>query len=162
MPILIGDLYKTTQRLEAIFVGRPFTPDGHLVGSIGEVVAQYIYDLKLTTPSFEQCDATTNDGRTVQIKLTGRKGKAFGFRWANSRPCAPPDLLIALKLTEAGFVEIYNGKFPRALLEGRRDSSNGQLSITIAKLRELNPGDLPERNSFKEFNKLFVQEVKSE
>lgn len=42
IPALIGDLLKTTQRLNSLFEGRPFTPDGHLVGSIGEVVAEYI------------------------------------------------------------------------------------------------------------------------
>ncbi len=44
IPALIGDVLKTTQRLNSLFEGRPFTPDGHLVGSIGEVVAEYIYD----------------------------------------------------------------------------------------------------------------------
>ena len=32
-------LYEASEGLEGIFVGRKFTLDGHLVGSIGEVVA---------------------------------------------------------------------------------------------------------------------------
>ena len=77
VPALIGDLLKTTQRLNTLFEGRPFTPDGHLVGSIREVVAEYIYDLKLQRASTPQVDAHTADGRSVQIKLTGAKGEVF-------------------------------------------------------------------------------------
>ncbi len=37
MPALIRQLYRVVAQLEAEF-GRKFTPDGHLVGSIGEVI----------------------------------------------------------------------------------------------------------------------------
>ncbi len=79
VPRLIADLYKVTRRLEKLFDGRPFTPDGHLVGSIGEVVAKFIYDLHLETCSTPQIDARTRDRSTVQIKLTGSVGKSYGF-----------------------------------------------------------------------------------
>ena len=36
---LLGDLYRIVDRLEGLFPGRKFTPDGHLVGSIGEAHA---------------------------------------------------------------------------------------------------------------------------
>ena len=39
VPRLIGRLYDIVDRLEELFPGRKFTPDGHLVGSIGEVIA---------------------------------------------------------------------------------------------------------------------------
>lgn len=38
---LIRQLYRVVSDLETEFQGRKFTPDGHLVGSIGEVVASY-------------------------------------------------------------------------------------------------------------------------
>jgi len=44
VPALIGDLLKTTQRLNTLFEGRPFTRTGIWWASIGEVVAEYIYD----------------------------------------------------------------------------------------------------------------------
>ncbi len=159
VPDLIAELYKITIRLEEIFTGRRFTPDGHLVGSIGEVVAEYIYGLRLANSSTAQFDANTTDGRSAQIKLTGKKGSSYGFRWSNLRPPSPPDLLIALKLTQNGFVEIYNGPFPNGLLVGRNDSSNGQLSIAVSKLQPKNPKLLTEINSLCEFNKLFVSKV---
>jgi hypothetical protein len=43
IPELIGQLFKTVRALNEIFPDRPFTPDGHLVGSIGEVVAAETY-----------------------------------------------------------------------------------------------------------------------
>jgi hypothetical protein len=155
VPALIGDLLKTTQRLNILFEGRPFTPDGHLVGSIGEVVAEYIFDLKLQPTGTPQVDAHTPDGRSVQIKLTGGK-RSFGLRWSSKLKTAHADLLIGLKLSETGFTEIYNGPFPKDLLEGRPDTSNGQVSVPISKLTARNPSLLPAVNSFCTINRWFT------
>ena len=156
VPALIGDLLKTTERLNILFEGRPFTPDGHLVGSIGEVVAEYIYDLKLQPVSTPQIDAHTQDGRSVQIKLTGEKGTSFGMRWSNQPRTQQADLLICLKLTTSGFTEIYNGPFSVDLLESRADTSNGQLSVRISKLAVRNPKLLRPVNSFDSINRWFT------
>ena len=155
VPSLIGDLLKTTQRLNHLFEGRPFTPDGHLVGSIGEVVAEYIYDLKLAPASTPQVDAFTRDNHSVQIKLTGERGTSFGFRWPTPVGVAHPDLLIALKLNSFGFEEVYAGPFPVELLQSRAKTSNGQLSITIAKLKALRVALLSHKNSFADLNRWF-------
>jgi len=47
----VGDLYQVVAELESIFPGRPFTPDGHMVGSIGECLVADAYDLELMPPS---------------------------------------------------------------------------------------------------------------
>jgi hypothetical protein len=156
VPALIGDLMRVTGRLNTLFEGRPFTPDGHLVGSIGEIVAEYVYEVKLQPGSTPQIDAHTKDGRSVQIKLTGAKGTSFGFRWSTELKIQPAELLIALKLTEIGFQEIYNGPFPAELLKARPDTSNGQISISLNKLAELNPSALPQVNSFVSINRWFA------
>ena len=70
VPQLVRDLYAIVERLERLFPGRKFTPDGHLVGSIGEALAESAYGLKLLPPSTETHDARTSDGRLVQIKMT--------------------------------------------------------------------------------------------
>ena len=70
---LIRQLYSVVRKLEEEFEGRRFTPDGHLVGSIGEVIAAYVFGLKLLPASNETHDATAQDGMQVQIKLTGGK-----------------------------------------------------------------------------------------
>ncbi len=158
VPRLISDLYKTVEELNRLFPGRPFTPDGHLVGSIGEVIAAYIYDLDLEPCSSPQIDARTKDGRSVQIKLTGKHGSSYGMRWSNSIP-APEhaQILIALKFdSQNGFQEIFNAEFPSALLVGRKDSTNGQLSISISKLASMNCHLLPQVQSLETFNLLFA------
>jgi hypothetical protein len=44
VPALIRALYRTVAELQTLFPDRPFTPDGHLVGSLGEVIAAHNYD----------------------------------------------------------------------------------------------------------------------
>ena len=66
----IRELYRITAELEEKYPGRRFTPDGHLVGSIGEVYAAEKYDLSLLEASCEKHDARSEDGRLVQIKIT--------------------------------------------------------------------------------------------
>lgn len=39
LPQPVADIYRAIAKLEAMYPGRKFTPDGHLVGSIGEVIA---------------------------------------------------------------------------------------------------------------------------
>jgi hypothetical protein len=154
VPVLISDLLKTAGRLNTLFPGRPFTPDGHLVGSIGEVVAEHVYDLRLEPCNTPQVDAYTSDDRSVQVKLTGEKGQSFGIRWPIQPGGAVPEILLCLKMTVDGFVEIYNGPLPSALLEGRI-SSNGQISLSLGKLSGLNPGLLPIVRSFDSINRWF-------
>jgi hypothetical protein len=154
VPVLISDLLKTTGRLNTLFPGRPFTPDGHLVGSIGEVVAEHIYDLRLAPCSTPQIDAYTRDQRSVQVKLTGEKGQTFGIRWPVQSGVGVPEILLCLKMTVDGFVEIYNGPFPTELLEGK-SSSNGQVALGLRKLSELNPHLLPKIRSFESINRWF-------
>jgi hypothetical protein len=155
VPVLISDLLKTTGRLNTLFPGRPFTPDGHLVGSIGEVVAEHVYDLRLEPCSTPQVDAYTKDKKSVQVKLTGEKGQSFGIRWPIQPGTLVPDILLCLKMTTNGFVEIYNGPFPINLLEGKT-SSNGQISIGLKKLLDLNPSQLPVVRSFESINRWFT------
>ncbi len=160
LPALVSDLMKTTGRLNKLFPGKPFTPDGHLVGSIGEVVAEYIYDLVLEPCSTPQIDAKTTDGRTVQVKLTGRSGQAYGFRWPLQAGEACPQVLIALKLNEHGFEEIYNGHFPLELLESKGSQRNGQVRLSISTLRSVGPqSPLAHARSFSEINRWFTPEL---
>ena len=159
IPALLSDLLKTTGRLNKLFPGRPFTPDGQLVGSIGEVVAEYIYDVHLEPCSTPQIDARTEDGRTVQVKLTRGKA-AYGFRWPPRGDEAVPHVLIGLRLTEKGFEEMYNGDFPRQTLAGKSPQRNGQVQISLAALKAVwSAGALPQRRSFEAIKRLFTPEL---
>jgi hypothetical protein len=161
IPFLIADLFRITDHLEKVFK-RPFTPDGHLVGSIGEIVAQHVYDLELEPCSTPQADAKTRDGRTVEIKLTRRD--SFAFSWSSTSSLEAPDLLICLKLDDAGFTEVYNGAFPIAMLREKKDQRNGQVRLSENKLRmamKSTTQSLPQVNSLSDFNRYFERELDS-
>jgi hypothetical protein len=61
--------YKAVAELERQYHGLKFTPDGHLVGSIGEVVAAKALGLTLYPGSHPGHDAYDANG-DVQIKMT--------------------------------------------------------------------------------------------
>src|SRR3954453_19529919 len=89
--VLIRQIYRTVDRLKAIFPGRHFTPDGHMVGSIGEVLAAARYGLDLLPASAPLHDARTSGGQLVQVKATQSNRIAF-------RGEPAPEHLIVLSL----------------------------------------------------------------
>ena len=153
IPVLIRQLFRTVQSLSEIYEGRPFTPDGHLVGSIGEVVAAYTYGLNLEKCSNEGFDARTEARQTVEIKLTGGESVAV-----SSDP-KTPELLIVLKLCpETGFEEIYNGPFPLALWKSKKPSKRHIVSLRLNELRKINKKLIPEKHPLAQLNSLFRQD----
>lgn len=131
----IRELYRITSELEEMYPGRHFTPDGHMVGSIGEVIAAEQYGLSLFEASHPVHDAKSWDGKQVQIKATQ------GDRVAISE-C--PEALIVLKINRDGsFEEVYNGPGDVAWrLVGKRQKT-GQCHVSLGKLREAMKG-IPE------------------
>ena len=131
MARLIRSLYSVVQELEAEFVDakRKFTLDGHLVGSIGEVVAAYSFGLTLYPPGESGHDAERPDGRKVQIKLTG------GTR--NVALASEPDHLIALQLRHFKFHLIYNGPGAPVWSACRGPVGARQRPVTLTALRRL-------------------------
>lgn len=133
----IREIYKITNELEEMYPGRHFTPDGHMVGSIGEVIAAEEYGLELFEASHPVHDAKTKDGKQVQIKATQ------GDKIAISE-C--PEYLIVLKIhRDGGFEEVYNGSGDIAWgLVGKRQKT-GQCHVSLAKLRAAMV-EIPERD----------------
>jgi hypothetical protein len=130
--MLVQRLYEIVQELEGHFPGRPFTPDGHLVGSIGEVLAAHRYDLDLLPCSTEGHDARARDGRQVQIKATQGSSVAM-------RSCC--DHLVVLRLLRDGSAEeVYNGPGDLAWNGAGSMQKNGQRPISLTKLRMLMSG----------------------
>ncbi|MBB2205543.1 DUF6998 domain-containing protein [Gluconacetobacter takamatsuzukensis] len=130
LPTLLASLYQIVDRLEQIVPRRKFTPDGHLVGSIGEAIAEYCYGLELLPPSSKQHDARAPDGRFVQIKLT--QGSAVAL----SHTC---DHLIVIRLDRhKGFSEVFNGPGAAvwATIEDKAEAGR-QRSIRISRLQAL-------------------------
>lgn len=141
----IQEIYSAVDNLEKAFPGRKFTPDGHLVGSIGEVLAAYIFDLDLLPPSTPGHDAVTRDSkkRKVEIKLTG--GKSIAMRQQHEH-------LLVLQLSKGSRARVvYNGPGSTVWNSAGKRQKNGQCSISVKKLLYLYddvPSDkrLPEKN----------------
>ena len=126
----IRELYRITAELEEKYPGRHFTPDGHMVGSIGEVYAAEKYGLSLLEASSEKHDARSANGRLIQIKITQTDRVSIYSK---------PDYLIVLKMKHDGTIEeVYNGKGAGPWENAGKVQKNGQRSISIKKLIALN------------------------
>lgn len=127
--LYLDDLYTASDGLERMFPGRKFTLDGHLVGSIGEVVAAYIFDLDLNPASTLGHDARSPDGRNVEIKLT--QGQSVAIRHE-------PEHLIVLQRPKGGPMRIvFNGPGAIAWAAAGQMQKNGQRPISLARLSKL-------------------------
>ena len=130
LPELITDLYRIVGELESMFPGRHFTPDGHLIGSLGECLAAYHYGLDLLPASSPGVDAV-KDGCNIEIKAT--QGKRVALR-------SGPEHLLVLRLNrKGGFSEVYNG--PGDIVwnefQEKQKPSNGQFQISLSRLTAL-------------------------
>lgn len=125
----LQDIYRAVEELERLFPGRAFTPDGHMVGSIGEAWASWMYGLRLLPSSTETHDAEGPNGTLIQIKATQ------GDRIALS---SEPKHLIVLKIQTNGLAsEIYNGPGATAWGAAGRIQKNGQRPISVNRLKIL-------------------------
>ena len=126
----IRKIFELAYSLEQQYPGRHFTPDGHMLGSIGEVYAAERYNLTLYEASHEVHDGKTADGREVQIKIT--QGDRVGLS-------SEPEFLIVLKIDRTGFItEVYNGPGAEPWNQAGKMQKNGQRMISVAKLKNLN------------------------
>lgn len=129
----VCNIFKLVAELEKEYPGRHFTPDGHMLGSIGEVYAAEQYGLQLYEASHPIHDGVSADGQEVQIKLTQTDRISL-------YEC--PDYLIVLKIDRDGKIsEIYNGpgKEPWEMAGAIR--KNGQRTISIKKLMSIMVSD---------------------
>jgi len=127
----VKNIYKAVKELELMFPNRPFTPDGHMVGSLGECLVADAYNLDLMPPSNEGFDAKTKGGKKVEIKATQSKSVAF-------RSC--PEHTIIIKVNKDGtFIECFNG--PGHIIwdtfKNKNMPKNGQHQISINKVKQL-------------------------
>ncbi len=129
LPGPVVDIYRAVQRLEAEYPDRKFTPDGHMVGSIGEVIAKEAFGLELHPMSFRGHDARDADGRDVQIKLTAG---------ASISMYAICDRLIVLKIiSPEEAAVIYDGDGTPIWNAAGPLQKNGQRSIRLSKIQRI-------------------------
>lgn len=130
LPPAVARIYEAVVELEAAYPGRKFTPDGHLVGSIGEVVAAEALGLTLHPASYPGHDAFDANG-DVQIKMTGRTGKGVALYDTCTR-------LVVLKVISPHEAEVvYDGPGEPAWSAAGQRGKNGQRVVSLSRLREI-------------------------
>ena len=129
LPEPVAKIYRAVAELEARYHPRKFTPDGHLVGSIGEVVAAEALGLTLYPMSRAGHDACDADGCEVQIKMTGGKSVAM---------YAECKRLVVLRILNPEEAEIvYDGPGAPAWACAGKAGKNGQRVVRLANLRSI-------------------------
>jgi hypothetical protein len=129
LPKAVAKIYEAVAELEKAYPGRPFTPDGHLVGSIGEVVARETFGFELYSPSNKGHDARCATRGDVEVKITAGDGVSF------RRAC---NHLIALKIISPHeAVIVYDAPAAGIWEEAGETRSNGQRRVSPAKLKRL-------------------------
>jgi len=128
LPEPVARIYQATAELEALYPGRKFTPDGHLVGSIGEAVAAQALGLALYPMSRPGHDAYDANG-DVQIKMTAGTSVAM---------YATCDRLVVLRVVSPEEAEIvYDGPGQPAWEKAGKMGKNGQRVVNLSRLRAI-------------------------
>ncbi|MEP0861965.1 MAG: hypothetical protein HRF52_11070 [Ignavibacterium sp.] len=127
----VKKLLKIIASMQKDYPKRKFTLDGRLVGDIGEILAEQIYDLQLLDGQQKDYDAISN-GRMIQIKTTMKNSLTIGDL---------PEYYLGLRIDDNGNVEeIFNGpgRLVWDLVKHRKRPKSYLLSISISALRKLN------------------------
>ncbi len=129
LPTAVAKIYKAVEELEREFPGRPFTPDGHLVGSIGEVMAREVFGFELYPPSNKGHDAKCKTRGDVEVKITAGKSVSF-YSDCNH--------LIVLRIVSPSEGEVvYDGAGAPVLQLAGKIQKNGQRRASLGKIRQL-------------------------
>lgn len=124
----VQKLIEIVHEMEADFPGRHFTLDGHLVGSIGEVMAAYYYGVELYAASTAVHDGEV-DGKKVQIKISQREEIVMQHE---------PEHLLVLYLHKSGVIyEVYNGPGREVWNHMGKPDSHNNRHIRLNRLMEL-------------------------
>ena len=110
--------------------GRKASPDGHLVGTLGELHAAKVLGLTLAPQSTEGYDATDENGNLVEIKTTTRA--SFGLKATGTKATR----LIAVKLdAESGQgIVVWDGPADLAWARAGKPQRTGQRHLSLTAL----------------------------
>ena len=99
----ISAIYDIAHELSQAFKISNCTPDGHLLGAIGQIAAKIAFGLTFNS-KLQEHNCTWSDGKSmlnIQVRCTGRGSIAIRME---------PEYLIALEISEAGKIFLlYNG-----------------------------------------------------
>lgn len=110
------------------------TPDGHLIGSLGEIYAASVLNLTLETQSNPGFDATSSDEQRVEIKTTTRSSISLSAEgtWA--------ERLVVVKLNpdNGEAVIVFDGPAQTAWRLAGPAQKNGQRQLNLTRLAPIN------------------------
>lgn len=104
---LVDQLHAIVEELERRHPGRRFPLDGHPVGSIAEVEAQALFNIRLQPPSTTGHDAICCDGRAVEIKGTYR-ARGVAVRSTSHEHAAALNVVLLSRRSDQGHEVVYN------------------------------------------------------
>lgn len=116
--------------------GRSVSPDGHLVGSLGEIHAAHALGLRLENASNAGFDAVDSDGRRVEIKTTTRSSIAL----AASGTLAERLIVVQLDAETGAARIVSDGKAAVAWKLAGKPGKNGQRRLSIKRLNQHGSG----------------------
>ena len=132
----IKHLYLSVKKLNSVFPDKPFTPDGRIIGDIGEVIASLKFNIVLDKKLREHWDGYRIDSlgkrHEVQIKAT-QKDETY-----LKEPPHEGDLIVFKIFNNGEWECCYKGKIIRVWnsLAKQKPVSNGAKFIKLAKLKE--------------------------
>ena len=132
MSKIVRDLYAVTERLRTLFPDKKFPLDGRLVGDLGEVVAECLYDFKSLPGNTRLVDGVICKSKVgIQVKATQGEREI--------RLSGPCEKLLVFRMHQDGsFEELYNGNGDRVWHAcQQRKPSGRQYPISLGQLREL-------------------------
>ena len=138
MKAAIRQMFQAQEALRAAFPKKPFTPDGRMMGDIGEAIAEISYRVTIDEKLRKHWDGKWEEGTTecseVQVRATQKE---------ETYVKEPPHdgCLLVFKISPNGSWKCcYNGSPNRVWksLETRRADKTGAKLIQLAALRKLN------------------------
>lgn len=129
---MLASIFTAQRALRSLAPEYRWTGLGNLLGDFGEFVAINHYDLTKAPGGSSGYDASTSDGKTVQIK-TNYHANQIGFR-------GEADLLLVVGVNPDGtWSEVYFGDFAVVRENSRYSARDNKHMIAISKLKALDP-----------------------
>jgi len=134
----IKDLYLSVAKLRSAFKERPFTPDGRLVGDIGEAIAALKFAVILDSKIKKHWDGYWVDSNKkehkVQVRATQQEEK--GSTYLKEPP--HDGTFLVFKITPDGEYEtVFNGSIMRVWNKIKNQRSK-EKTISLKDIRKLN------------------------
>lgn len=131
----IANLYNSVKKLRIAFPNKLFTPDGRMVGDIGEAIAAIDFGVKLDKKIRRHWDGEwvdkNNKSHLVQVKTTQKESTYI------KKPPEEGIFLVFKIFNDGNYRVVYNGSI-MLVWKNVKDQKNKEKSISVDRLKMLN------------------------